>query len=233
MLSALQSWGHITVREAVRPRTVPACVSFHGRRLMRMLEGRGAPVPRREGWRHVRERKNGAAHHARASQLGGEDIAHLCASWHALYLGLRDGSIGSPSPASDDSELPGRCTSSSSSSCSTVAADESAKSSRGSSASPDGDSSPATSGVWEAISPETRHLHAVGCWSDPASYRKLEYADLATVPTLDAGARTRMLLALLSGCDMEEHSAEEMQQRQSEAPLEEGSDLAFLVSNEL
>ena len=154
-----------------------------------------------------------------------------------MCLGLRDGSIGSVLPASHDPgiELPGRCTSSSSSSssCSTLVAEESTKCSRGSgSASPDGDSSPATSGVREASPPGARHLHELVCCREPASYRNLEYADLANVPTLHTEARTRMLLALLSNCGAEEHSAEKMQW-QSEAPLEEGSDLAFLVNNDL
>jgi hypothetical protein len=179
-----------------------------------MPEGRGSPVPRREFWRPAhRGRQMGRA---TAAAAGDDQIGHLCTSWQALRFekgGMSDDSRGlSMLPASD------------------------ALSSSGSVA----NNLATTSGVREESPLLSLHMHALkmGCHSvedlgssssEPFGHRQL-LRDALDMPTLHAEART-MLWALLSSYDSAQPS-EDLILWPYEKELDEGSDLAFLVTDE-
>ena len=155
---------------------------------------------------------------ATAAAAGDEQIGQLCASWQALRFekgGMSDDSRGlSLLPASD------------------------ALSSAGSVA--NHNHLATTSGVREESPPLSSHILALntGCYSvedlgssssEPFGHRQL-VRDALDMPTLHAEART-MLWALLSSYDSAQPSAETIFWPY-EGEVDEGSDLAFLVTDE-
>ena len=204
-----------------------------------MPKGRGAPSPRRECVRpaHWGRQKGRATE----SAPGDDKVGQLCASWQALRFehanrGMSDDSCClSLSPTSDDPDCQG-CFTALSSSSSLASAANTLDTQAPGSASPEGHSMQATSGVREGSPRLSQHLRGMGCYSveghssidsgsgvDPSAHRQLVSADLSR-------ART-MLWALLSSYDAANPAAEEFQW-QYEVASDEGSDLAFLVNDE-
>ena len=204
-----------------------------------MPKGRGAPSPRRECVRpaHWGRQKGRATE----SAPGDDQVGQLCASWQALRFehanrGMSDDSCClSLSPTSDDPDCQG-CFTALSSSSSLASVANTLDTQAPGSASPEGHSMQATSGVREGSPRLSQHLRGMGCYSveghssidsgsgvDPSAHRQLVSADLSR-------ART-MLWALLSSYDAANPAAEEFQW-QYEVASDEGSDLAFLVNDE-
>ena len=165
-----------------------------------MPKGRGAPSPRRECVRpaHWGRQKGRATE----SAPGDDQVGQLCASWQALRFehanrGMSDDSCClSLSPTSDDPDCQG-CFTALSSSSSLASVANTLDTQAPGSASPEGHSMQATSGVREGSPRLSQHLRGMGCYSveghssidsgsgvDPSAHRQLVSADLSRARTM-------------------------------------------------
>ena len=165
-----------------------------------MPKGRGAPSPRRECVRpaHWGRQKGRATE----SAPGDDKVGQLCASWQALRFehanrGMSDDSCClSLSPTSDDPDCQG-CFTALSSSSSLASVANTLDTQAPGSASPEGHSMQATSGVREGSPRLSQHLRGMGCYSveghssidsgsgvDPSAHRQLVSADLSRARTM-------------------------------------------------